>query len=307
MNAFQSGTAAAPAGSAPAPRPVPGDRWARRFGRALLRPFRPVDEVADAIALGARLQRTASTGRRILLDDLGTGADATVVTALVARALAHLRHDRVLAVDATGREPSLAERLGVDEPDDLAGADTTGFASVCDSLGEVNARLWTVRADPGQAGTYMSGLLPISRFFGVTLVVGASDGAFTEAVAEGAHARVRVVRSTRQAALGVGRELDELVGRGGWDEAGRTVVVLFDESPREDPSFDAVRTARVIAGSGAGAIVLPHDRHLAQGAAVRPKLIGEVTHRTVQTVAAEALERAIGGGPSARTGAEGGE
>ena len=153
----------------------------------------------------------------------------------------------------------------------------------------------------------MSGLLPISRFFGVTLVAGESRGEFAAAVDEGAHARVRVVRATREAALEVGRELDGLVGEGRQGEVERTVVVLFDELRREDPSFDAVRTARVISESGAGAIVLPHDRHLAQGAAVRPKLIGEATHQTVQLVAAEALDRAIEGTGPVRTRAEGGE
>lgn len=300
----------APGGAAPAasrPRPVSGDRWVRRVGRAALRPFRSVDEVADTIELGRRLQRPTSTGRRIVVDDLGSGADVSVVTALVARSLAHFRHDRVLAVDATGRAPSLAERLGLDEPGGIDGADPTGFDSVCASLGEVNERLWTGRADPGGAGAYMSGLLPVSRFFGVTLVAGESGGAFVEAVGEGAHARVRVVRATRDAALRVGRELDVLVASGGRDEARRTVVVVFDERRREDPGFDVARTTRIIAESGAGVIVLPHDRHLAQGTAVRPELISEATHRTVQLVAAEALDRSVGGAGPVRARARGGE
>jgi hypothetical protein len=307
MNASQT---QAPTGAAPAAsraRPVPGDRWVRRVGRAALRPFRAVDEVADTIELGRRLQRPTSTGRRIVVDDLGTGADAAVVAALVARSLAHFRHDRVLAVDATGRAPSLAERLGLDEPGDLDGADPAGFESVCASLGEVNERLWTVRAAPAGAGAYMSGLLPISRFFGVTLVAGESGGAFVEAVGEGAHARVRVVRATRDAALRVGRELDALVADGRQDEAERTVVVVFHERRREDPGLDVARTTRIIAESGAGVIVLPYDRHLAQGTAVRPKLIGEATHRTAQLVAAEALDRSVNGAGPVRHRAEGGE
>ncbi|WP_159941641.1 MULTISPECIES: ATPase [unclassified Nocardiopsis] len=291
MNTSQ--TATAPGTGPGAPRPLPGDRWARRLGRALLRPFRPVDEVADAIALAGRLQRPTSTGRRIVVDDLGTGADAAVVAALVARSLAHFRHDRVLAVDAAGRTPSLAERLGAAEPGDLDGVDATTFESVCASLGQVNEHLWTVRADPGGADAYVSGLLPISRFFGVTLVAGETGGALVEAVGEGAHARVRVVRATREAALRVGRELDALVRDGRPEETERTVVVVFDERRREDPGLDVGRTVGILAESGAGVIVLPHDRHLAQGTAVRPRLIGEATHRTVQLVAAEALDRAV--------------
>lgn len=312
MNASQTRApdGASPAGAAPAvsgTRPVRGDRWVRRVGRAALRPFRAADEVADTIELGMRLQRPTSTGRRIVVDDLGSGADASVVTALVARSLAHFRHDRVLAVDATGRAPSLAERLGLDEPGDLDGVDPTGFESVRASLGEANERLWTVRAAPDGAGAYMSGLLPISRFFGVTLVAGESGGAFVEAVGGAAHARVRVVRATREAAIRVGRELDLLVADGRQDEVRRTVVVVFDERRREDRGFDVARTTGIIAESGAGVIVLPHDRHLAQGTVVRPGFIREATHRTVQLVAAEALDRSVDGAGRVRARVEGGE
>lgn len=320
MNASHTATTGAPAapahpgapapvpGTPPAaPRPVPGDGWARRLGRTVLRPFRPVDEVAAAIELGRRLQRPTSTGRRILVDDLGSGADAAVVTALVARALAHFRHDRVLAVDATGRVPSMADRLGAAEPGDLEGVDAAGFESVRASLGEVNEGLWTVRTAPDAGGAYTAGLLPISRFFGVTLVAGRADGAFSTAVSEGAHARVRVVRATRASALRVGRELDALAGEGGADEAARTVVVVFDEQRREDPGFDVGRTVRIIAESGAAVVVLPHDRHLAQGGPVVPRMIGEATHRTIQLVAAEALGRAVEGAGPARARTQGGE
>ncbi|GAA1007797.1 hypothetical protein GCM10009551_088440 [Nocardiopsis tropica] len=313
MNASQThlaGNPAAPpvpaagAGRAAPARPVPADGLVRRIGRTVLRPFRPVDEVAEAIELGRRLQRATSTGRRILVDDLGTGADAAVVTALVARALAHFRHDRVLAVDATGRAPSMADRLGAGEPGDLEGVDPATFESVCASLGEVGENLWTVGAAPDRADAYSSGLLPISRFFGVTLVAGRADGAFPAAVGAGAHSRVRVVRATRESALRVGRELDSLAATRP-DEVGRTVVVVFDERRREDPAFDVARTTGIIAESGAAVVVVPHDRHLAQGAAVLPRLIGEATHRTVQLAAAEALGRAVDGAAPARARTEG--
>ncbi|MDT0326830.1 ATPase [Nocardiopsis lambiniae] len=284
------------------PKPTTGDGWTRRMGRAVLRPFRPVDEVARAIDLGVGLQRSTATGRRIVVDDLGTGSDATVVAALMARALAHFRHDRVLAVDATGREPSLATRLDVEEPGDLAKADGTAFETVCEGLGDVTDRLWTARTDPADPGAYAAGLLPVSRFFGVTIAVGETGGGFLETVAAGAHSRVRVVRATREAALRVGRELDVLTAQGREDEAARTVVVVFDQERGEDRGLDVERTARIIAGSGAEVIALPHDRHLAQGTAVLPRRIAESTHRLVQTVALAALDRAIDGGPNTGSG-----
>jgi hypothetical protein len=287
------------------PRVMPGDGWPRRVGRAVLRPFRPVGEVAAAIETGARLQRSTSTGRRIMVDDLGTGADTAVVTALLGRVFAHYRHDRVLAVDATGRLPSLGTRVDTVHEGSLSnGVDTTSFESARSSLGEVGDRLWTVPVDPGDASAYVTGLLPLSRFFGVTLVAG-SGGGFVDAVGAGAHARVRVVRATRDAAVRVGRELDRLVREGRADELRRTVVVLFDQERREDPGFDAARTARIVAESGADTVIWSHDRHLAQGIAVSPRRISKATYRTVLHVAAEALNRAVDGDrPSVRQGTE---
>lgn len=289
-----------------AARPVPGDGWPRRVVRAALRPFLPVGGVAAAIAVGKRLQRSTATGRRIVVDDLGAGADSAVVAALLGRVFAHYRHDRVLAVDATARRPGLAARLGLPDTARLdGGADTTSFESARAGLGQVGERLWTARVDPDGADAYVSGLLPLSRFFGVTLVAGGSGGAFVDAVGAGAHARVLLVRATRGAAAGVGREIDALVREGREDELPRTVVVLFEEERREDPGFDAGRTARIVAGSGAETVLLRHDRHLARGGAVSPRGIAEATHGTILHVAAEALNRAVDGDrPSARQGTQ---
>lgn len=285
---------ATPTGTAPASRAVSGDGWARRAGRAVLRPFLPVDGIATAIDLGRRLQRSAATGRRLLVEDLDAGADTAVVAALAARALAHYRRDRVLAVAASREGPSLAARFGVDEPGDLGlRLDTTSFENAGDSIGRVGDRLWTVRADPDDEEAHTAGLLPLSRFFGVTLVEGETGSPFMASARSDAHARVLVVRATRDAARRVGRALDEA---GGDDELARTVVVLAEERPGEDRGFDVVRTAQVIADSGAGVLRLAHDRHLAQGIAVQPRRIREATHRTVLATAAEALERAIDGG-----------
>ncbi|WP_116244578.1 ATPase [Nocardiopsis sp. FIRDI 009] len=277
-------------------RAVPGDSLPRRVGRAALRPFRSADEVARAVEVGRRLQRSTATGRRIVVDDLGTGADTAVVTALLARSYAHYRHDRVLAVDATGRSPSLGTRLGAEETPDLgAGADGATFETAREGLAEAGDGLWTVTAAGDDVGIHASRLLPLSRFFGVTLVAGGTGAAFTDAVGESAHSRVWVVRATRAAAARVGRALDSFVQSGREGEARRTVVVLFDERRGEDPGLDAVRVGRIMAESGAGVLCLAHDRHLAQGGEVRARRIAEATHRTVLDVAAEALNRAVDG------------
>lgn len=273
---------------------VHGDPWPRRFGRAVLAPFRPMSEVVDTIEVSRRVQRATTTGRRIVVDDLGTGADTAVVTALVARVLAHHRHDRVLAVDATGRLPSLGARL--DSPVGQAlgeGAQTGSFELARESLGEAAPGLWTVEAAQDDEAAHASGLLPISRFFGVTLVAGGSGGGFVDAVAETAHARIRVVRATREAALQTGRAIDELLRDGRRSEVERSVIVVFDQERREDPGFDTARITRILAESGARTVLLPHDRHLAQGTAVDTRRIADVTRRVALQIAAETVNRAV--------------
>ncbi|MET9784358.1 ATPase [Nocardiopsis alba] len=282
-------------------RPVFGDGWARRVGRLLFRPLGPVDGVARAVELGSGLQRSTVTGRRIAVDDVGTGADATVVAALMARALAHLRHDRVLVVDAETGEPSLATRLGASEPGDLGATDAAAFETVRDGLGQVTDRLWTARTDPEDGGTYASGLLPVSRFFGVTLVAGERGGGFLETMAARAHSRVRVVRATREAVVRLGRELDDVASGENAAELARTVVVLAREQDAGQ-DLDVTRTARIIEESGAAVIVLPPDRHLEQRIEALPDRIAESTHRLVQAVAVEALARAVDGGSSTEGG-----
>lgn len=277
---------------------VHGDRWPRRFGRAVLAPFLPMSEIVDTIEVSRRVQRATTTGRRILLDDLGTGADTAVVTALVARVLAHHRHDRVLAVDATDRLPSLGTRLDAHTEQDLGEAGETGsFELARESLAEAAPGLWAVRAAQDDGAAYASGLLPISRFFGVTLVAGGSDGAFVDAVTETAHARIRVVRATREAALRAGRAIDGLLRDGRRGEVERSVIVVYEQERREDPGFDTARVIRIIAESGARTVLLPHDRHLARGLAVDTRRIANTTRRVALRIAAETVDLAVDAHP----------
>lgn len=277
-----------------ATKAVHGDPWPRRLGRAVVTPFLPASEIADTIELRRRLQRSTATGRRILVDDFGTGADTAVVTALIARVLAHHRRDRVLTVDATDRLPPLGTRLDTHAAHALGeGVRTASFEQAKESLGEVASGLWTVQAAQNNEDAYAAGLLPLFRFFGVTLVTGGSGGAFVNAVAETAHSRVRVVRATRDSARIVGRRLDGLLREGRRHEVENSVIVLFDQDRDEDPGFDAARITRIIAESGAEAVRLRYDRHLAQGLAVQMRRVSEATHRTAIHMAAEAMTKAV--------------
>ncbi|MBR8740980.1 ATPase [Nocardiopsis sp. MG754419] len=271
-----------------------GDPWPRRLGRTIVTPFLPTMEVADTLEVRRRLQRSTATGRRILVDDFGTGADTAVVTALIARVLAHHRRDRVLAVDATDRRPLLGTRLDAHAAYALGeGVEIGGFEQAAQSLGEASPGLWTVQAAQRNEDAYAAGLLPLFRFFGVTLVAVGAGGAFVDAVADTAHARVRVVRATRDAARLVGRGLDRLIREGRRPEVESSVIVVFDEDRHEDPGFDAARVTRIIAESGAEVVRLRYDRHLAQGRALQMRRVAAATHRTALHIAAEAMTRAV--------------
>lgn len=283
-----------------------GDPLPRRLGRMALVPFRSTLEIADAIEVRRRLQRSTATGSRILVDDLGGGADTAVVTALIARVLAHHRRDRVLAVDATDRLPPLGTRLDTHAEHALAeGVETGGFEQAKETLGEAAPGLWTVQAGQDNEDTYVCGLLPICRFFGVTLVAGGTGGAFVDAVADSAHARVRVMRATRESARRVGREIDRLLKDGRRHELQSSVIVVFDQERNEDPGFDAARNIRIIAESGAKVVRLRYDRHLAQGIVVRMRRVSEATHRTALHIAAEAMIKAVEAVGPWHTGTEG--
>lgn len=277
-----------------AAKEVHGDSLPRRVGRVALLPFRPTLEIADAVEVRRRLQRSTAIGSRILVDDFGGGADTAVVTALIARVLAHHRRDRVLAVDATDRLPPLGTRLDAHAVHALGeGVETGGFERAKESLGAAAPGLWTVQAAQDNEDAYVSGLLPIFRFFGVTLVAGGSGGAFVDAVADSAHARVRVMRATRESARRVGRGIDRLIKEGRRHELRGSVVVVFEQERNEDPGFDAARIIRIIAESGAEVVRLRYDRHLAQGLAVRMRRVSEATHRTTLHMAAKTMTKAV--------------
>ncbi|MGW0900185.1 hypothetical protein ACWD0G_24960 [Streptomyces goshikiensis] len=58
-------------------------------------------------------------------------------------------------------------------------------------------------------------------------------------------------------------------------------------------AIDLGKAAKELRATGAGVVVLPYDRHLASGGAVRTELLGAGTRRAAVELAAEVLQRAV--------------
>ncbi|QBI52212.1 MinD/ParA family ATP-binding protein [Streptomonospora litoralis] len=283
-----------------------GDSLLRRMGRGAARPFRPPEDVLAPISLGRELQRPVTTGRRVVVSRPQGWAAESTVTALLAFAFAHYRYDRVLALDLGPGNSGLGPRLGVGEPvaPGLSGAaiESDSFDDVAQCLAAVTDGLWVL---PGlqreiaegrlDAGAYHGSVLPLTRFFGLTVIdraADASDG-LNRAAQASAHAHVLVVPSTREGAASIGRAFDWMNANGAESLPSRIVVVFTEQSRRQDAAFDYRASAAILRQSGAEVFRLGFDRHLAEGTRIDPARISAATHAAATRIAAECLRRSL--------------
>ncbi|GAB3439259.1 hypothetical protein GCM10027570_03330 [Streptomonospora sediminis] len=297
---------AGPAGSAGGRPARHGDSLLRRVGRGAARPFRPPEDVLAPISLGRELQRSVTTGRRIVVSRPQGWAAESTVSALLALVFAHFRYDRVLALDLGPGNSGLGPRLGVAHSDapGLSGAaiESDSFDEVAQCLAPAGEGLWVLpglQEDMSQgrldAGAYQSAVLPLTRFFGLTVVDRAaevSDG-LNRAAQASAHAHVLVVPSTREGAASIGRAFDWMTTNGAESMPRRIVVVFTEQSRGQDPAFDYRASAAILRQSGAEVVRLGFDRHLAEGTRVDPARISAATHATATRIAAECLRRSL--------------
>ncbi|MFW5415988.1 hypothetical protein J0910_05120 [Nocardiopsis sp. CNT-189] len=282
-----------------------GDSLLRRAGQGLALPFLPSDGARRALELGEELQRPITTGRRIVVTRPRAGAGEATVTALLAAVFAHYRQDRVLTLDITPGSTSLARRLGV-EPSSSLGevarrrVAASSFEDLEEHLARVRDRLWMLPAVHGgaeealEARDFRETLLPLTRYFGITLVDRGADvyDGFNHAAQAGAHAHVLVAPATADGAADIARGFDWMAAQGDTATPKRAVVALVEQGPDEDPAFDLDGAAAVLRRSGAAVVPLRHDRHLAGAEALEPRRIARATHTAATRIALHALRRA---------------
>ncbi|MBB6173858.1 MinD-like ATPase involved in chromosome partitioning or flagellar assembly [Nocardiopsis mwathae] len=283
-----------------------GDSLLRRVGRGVLVPFQPSDRALSAIELGGALQQTITTSRRIVVSRPRAGAGESTVTALLATVFAHYRNDRVLTMDITPGSDALARRLGV-RPESSLGdlergeADPDSFDELAPYLTAVRDRLWMLpgvqngRRDGVDGQAFHRTLLPLTRFFGITLIDRGADvfDGFNRAAQASAHAHVLVAPATREGAVSIARAFDWMTANGNAALPADIVVVFVEQAPGEDPTFDAAGAADILRRSGAAVVRLGYDRHLAATSAFDPRRIAAATRTAAARIALEALRRAL--------------
>ncbi|GAA4059494.1 MinD/ParA family protein [Actinomadura miaoliensis] len=284
-----------------------GEPLLRRLGREAARAFRPAHDLANLAESAADVQRPITTGRRIAVVGMRGGSGKSTLSALLALVFANHRHDRVLAVDVDPDWGSLPLRLGVrhrhalaDVQAALAGAGS--FEDVEPYLTSAGDRLWVLPANRGHMGDspltaeiYEHNAVPLTRFFGVTIIDCGSGmrGELQQAVLAGAHAVVLATPATPDGARTAGRALDLVAASGLGHLIARTVVVFTVKSPHTRKTLDLDGAAAILADVGAGAVRLDYDRHLASTSTLDPRRLAHSTRTTAIRIAAETLQRAL--------------
>lgn len=284
-----------------------GDPFWRRVGRGAVRPFVPADEARATAELAASIQRPVTTGRRIAVLGMRGGAGKSTIATLLATVFAHYRRDRVLALDVDPDLGSLPLRLGVTRArslGDLAAAERgfQSFGELEPYLTRAADRLWILPGNRGSIGDsplnatiYRDAALPLTRFFGITLIDCGSGVTrpLPRAVLEGVHAQVLVAPATLEGARSVGRALDWMATTGLSAHVPRTVAVFTVKSPHTRRTLDLDGTSAILADVGVTCLRLDYDRHVASGAPISPPRLAEATSTTAVRLAALTLDRAL--------------
>ncbi|MFJ4903259.1 MinD/ParA family protein [Streptomyces sp. NPDC088727] len=282
-------------------KPRNGEPFTIRAARAIWRTVSSsvAREVAEISGIAETLQRPVTTGRQIAVTSIRGGAGKSTVAALLGSTYAHYRQDPVLFVEADPALGSLPIRLGAESlrwtTGDVAGIvqpqmsllDITGY------LVQLRNNAWLLPGSQGQIGamldfrSYERVMVALRRYFGVTVVDCETLPAEVARVAlTASQACVLTTPATLDGIASTHAVLQWMRGLTPHVISG-TVVVLTDLSPHSGINTDeAVRTLR---SAGPSVHVLPYDRHLADGGAIRTDLLARSTRTAATRIAADAF------------------
>ncbi|MFE6492362.1 MinD/ParA family protein [Streptomyces sp. NPDC057748] len=276
-----------------------GEPFAARAARALRVSVSSsaAREVARSTATAETLQQPVTTGRQIAVTSIRGGAGKSTVAALLGTTYAHYRQDPVLLVEADPALGSLPLRLGADSlrwtTGDLAGIiepqmsllDITGY------LVQLPGNAWLLPGSQGQIGAmldtraYERVMVSLRRYFGVTVVDCETLPAEVARVAlSAAQARVLAAPATLEGVTSTYAVLQWMQSLPRQVIAG-TVVVLSELVPHSGLDLD--EAAQKLKATGAGVQVVPYDRHLAAGGAIRTELLAHATREAATRLAAD--------------------
>ncbi|WP_030850672.1 MinD/ParA family protein [Streptomyces griseus] len=283
-------------------RPVRGEPSALRVSRAMRRlvSSSAAREVAELTHVAEFIQQPVTTGRQIAVTSIRGGAGKTTVAALLGTAYAHYRQDPVLLVEADPALGSLPLRLGADalrwttadladivEPQ-MSLLDVTGY------LVQLPDNAWLLPGSQGRIGAmldisaYERVMVALRRYFGVTVVDCETLPAEVARVAlSAAQARVLAAPATLDGVTSTYAVLQWMQGLPRHMISG-TVVALTGTAART--GIDVAAAAEKLRSTGAAVHVLPHDRHLAAGGALRTDLLARPTRLAAARLAAEVFQ-----------------
>ncbi|MFD7970842.1 AAA family ATPase [Streptomyces clavifer] len=283
-------------------KPRHGEPLASRAVRGLRRivSSSAAREVAEITRTAELLQQPVTTGRQIAVTSIRGGAGKSTVAALLGTTYAHYRQDPVLLVEADPALGSLPLRLGVRSlrwtTADMAGivAPQMSLLDVTGYLVQLPGNAWLLPGSQGRIGAmldaraYEQVMVSLRRYFGVTVVDCETLPAEVARVALSAsQARVLTAPATLEGIASTHNVLE-------WIQAlprhviDGTVVVLTEQTPHAGIDLD--RATQKLASTGASVQVLPFDRHLAAGGAIRAELLAHATRQAVTRLAADVFQ-----------------
>ncbi|MGI5444294.1 MinD/ParA family protein [Streptomyces sp. CA-243310] len=283
-------------------KPRNGEPFGARVARAIWRTVSSsvAREVAEVSRIAESLQQPVTTGRQIAVTSIRGGAGKSTVAALLGTTYAHYRQDPVLFVEADPALGSLPIRLGAESlrwtTGDVADIvqpqmsllDITGY------LVQLRDNAWLLPGSQGQIGamldfrSYERAMVALRRYFGVTVVDCETLPAEVARVAlTASQACVLTTPATLDGVASTHAVLQWMQGLPP-HVIGGTVVVLTEQAPHSGIDTDeAVRTLR---STGTSVHVLPYDRHLADGGAIRTDLLAQATRTAATRIAADAFQ-----------------
>ncbi|MFJ5227944.1 MinD/ParA family protein [Streptomyces sp. NPDC088400] len=283
-------------------KPRNGEPFTVRAARAIWRTVSSsvAREVAEVSRTAESLQQPVTTGRQIAVTSIRGGAGKSTVAALLGTTYAHYRQDPVLFVEADPALGSLPVRLGAESlrwtTGDVADIvqpqmsllDITGY------LVQLRDNAWLLPGSQGQIGamldfrSYERVMVALRRYFGVTVVDCETLPAEVARVAlTASQACVLTTPATLDGVASTHAVLQWMQGLPP-HVIGGTVVVLTEQAPHS--GIDTDKAVRTLRSTGTSVHVLPYDRHLADGGAIRTDLLARATRTAATRIAADAFQ-----------------
>lgn len=246
-----------------------------------------------------RIRRRLVNTYRIAVISVKGGVGRTTTTAALGSTFAHLRPDRVVAVDASPHFGDLAARTrrhmyGLTLRD-LAQVDRHASFSAVQAYLSINSADLATAAAPWSTETsqaltapeYLAATEVLSRHFSLLLIDCHTDvlDATTRTVLQHCDAAVVVTPATVSGLTGAAATLNWL-GAHGYEQLVRHALVAVTHQHPGKPAIAVDTITELFSAAGRPSVILPFDPHLAEGGEIDLRRLREETRIALEDVAA---------------------